>query len=42
MKIFLFAGAAELDWIEAKVIDASMGVIGGNLHPTLVYFISTL
>lgn len=37
-KIHLFAGPTLLGTIEAKVVDASMGVIGGTLKPTAAYY----
>ncbi|MBT9394243.1 hypothetical protein KLP40_13815 [Hymenobacter sp. NST-14] len=37
-EIQLFAGLTFLGTIEAKVVDASMGVIGGTLKPTSAYY----
>ena len=37
-QIQLFAGPTLLGTIEAKVVDASMGVIGGTLKPTSAYY----
>ncbi len=39
-EIHLFAGLILLGTIEAKVVDASMGVIGGTLKPTAAYFVN--
>ncbi|OON69424.1 hypothetical protein [Hymenobacter sp. CRA2] len=38
MKIELLAGAVPLGVCEAQVIDAAMGVIGGQLLPAPAYF----
>ena len=38
MNVQLFAGHLELGNIDAKVIDASMGVVGGELQATSMYF----
>jgi hypothetical protein len=37
MKIQLFAGPIALGVIESKVIDDSMGVVGGVLQPSTAY-----
>ncbi|AII53667.1 hypothetical protein [Hymenobacter sp. APR13] len=37
-EIQLFAGLTLLGIIEAKVVDASMGIIGGTLKPTSAYY----
>ena len=37
MRIQLFADAICLGWIEARIIDESMGVVGGILNPSAVY-----
>ncbi|MDU0368787.1 hypothetical protein ACFPAF_00145 [Hymenobacter endophyticus] len=39
-QIQLFAGSTLLGTIEAKVVDVSMGVIGGTLKPTAAYYAS--
>lgn len=38
LKIQLFAGPALLGTIEAKMVDVSMGVIGGTLKPSDTYY----
>ena len=38
IEIYLFAGSVSLGIINAKVIDASMGVVGGILKPTKAYY----
>jgi hypothetical protein len=38
VRISLFAGATELGLIDTKIIDESMGVIGGILQPSVEYF----
>jgi hypothetical protein len=38
VEIQLFAGSVSLGTINAEIIDASMGVVGGVLKPTEVYF----
>ncbi|MFC6223844.1 hypothetical protein ACFP2F_11385 [Hymenobacter artigasi] len=37
MKIQLFAGSIDLGIVESKVIDDSMGVVGGVLQPSMAY-----
>ena len=37
MTIRLFAGSLELGNVESRIIDASMGVIGGELKPSNTY-----
>ncbi|RYU83239.1 hypothetical protein [Hymenobacter persicinus] len=38
VEVQLFAGLTSLGTIDANVIDASMGVIGGMLKPTTAYY----
>jgi hypothetical protein len=38
VRIELFAGETSLGAVDANVIDASMGVIGGILKPTAAYY----
>lgn len=38
MRIQLFAAATAFGWVDAKVMDRSMGVIGGILQPSVDYF----